>query len=199
MSEATEMKTSRKGVVVAALGIICIILVACLGGAIATYTLIINDKNTTISSLKSQISQLNSKTTNLQNQIASDNSTIISLSSNVTNLKEELNSILNGSSSIGDIIMRDPSAWVNRTVIVEGILSGLLVFPTFEHSPWDYELSSDNLTIGVSLSANVNTSSFWNSSGSVRIYGVVEKGEITFTFGPSEVTYYIEAEAVEAL
>jgi hypothetical protein len=198
MSGTTEMKTRRKGVVTA-LGIICIILVACVCIVIATYTLTINDKNNKISLLKSQISQLTSNVTNLQNQIASDNSTINSLSSNVTNLQEELDSILNGSSSIGDIIVSDPSVWVNRTVIVEGILSGPLWFPVFEHSPWDYELSSGNQTIGVSLSANVNMNTVWNSSESVRIYGVVERGEITFTFGPSQVTYYMETETVEPL
>jgi outer membrane murein-binding lipoprotein Lpp len=198
MSETIKIKTSRKDVVTA-LGLICAILVACLGGAIATYTLIINDKNNTISLLKSQISELNSKVTDLQNQIASNNSTINSLSSNITKLLEELDSILNGSSSVEYIVMSDPSAWVNRSVMVEGVLSGLIVFPTFEHSPWDHELSSGNQTIGVSLSANVNESTFWNGSEPVRIYGVVEKDEISFTFGPSEVTYYIEAETVEPL
>jgi outer membrane murein-binding lipoprotein Lpp len=181
MNETKETKVPRKGIVIA-LGIMCIILVACLGGAIAAYTLEINDKNSTISSLSSKISQLNSNVTNLQNQ---------------------LNTILNGSSSIGDIIISDPSAWVNRMVIVQGVLS-LVFFPVLEHAPWNFELSSGNQTIGVYISSSINMSAFWgmyNFSGYVRIFGVVEKGDITFTGGvlPPEVTYYIQAETVEPL
>ena len=69
MSETKETKTSRKSVLIA-LGIICIILVACLGGVVATYTLMINDKNNTISSLNYQISQLNSTVANLTSLVA---------------------------------------------------------------------------------------------------------------------------------
>jgi hypothetical protein len=89
MSETKETKTSRKSVLIA-LGIICIILVACLVGVVATYTLMINDKNNTISSLNYQISQLNSTVTNLQKQVASDNSTISFLTSQVENLQSRL-------------------------------------------------------------------------------------------------------------
>jgi len=64
VSETKEKKTARKNIVVA-LGIVCILLVACLGGSIATYTLTINDKNNTISLLNSKISQLNSTVANL--------------------------------------------------------------------------------------------------------------------------------------
>jgi len=196
MSETKETKTSRKGIVIV-FGIICIILMAGMGGTIAFYTSIINDKNNTISSLNTQISDLKSNVTNLQKQITSDNTTINSLTSNVTNL-------LNGSTSLLDIVASDPSAWVNSTVTVEGVLS-LVFFPVSEYAPWNYGLSSGNQTIGVSMSASVNVTALWNEgfngSGDVRIYGVVEKGEITFTpgWGSPEVTYYIEAETVELL
>lgn len=73
----SEQKPERKVVgrtVAIALGIICIVLVVGLVGAIADYTLAINDKNDTISSLNSQIadkdsqiSDLNSQVSNLQN------------------------------------------------------------------------------------------------------------------------------------
>lgn len=59
MTETKERKVARKGFIIA-LGIICVILVACLGGAIAVYIFTINDKNNTISSLKWQISELSS-------------------------------------------------------------------------------------------------------------------------------------------
>src|SRR5208337_4792007 len=89
MSETKERKIAGKNVPIA-LGIICIILVACLGSAIVAYTLMINDKNNTISSLNYQISQLNSTIANLQNQVASDNSTINSLTAQVANLQKQL-------------------------------------------------------------------------------------------------------------
>jgi len=156
-----------------------------------------------ISSLNTQISQLISNVTSLQDQIASDNSMIGSLTSNITNLQEQLYRIMNGSKSTLDIIISDPTLWVNSTVIVEGSL-GVAIFPAFEYAPWDYELGSDSQIIGVSMSASVNMSAL--SKGwllvhplLVRIYGVVEKGEVTFTGGPSEITYYIEAETVEPL
>jgi hypothetical protein len=89
VSETKEPKIARNGVLIA-LGIICIVLVACLGGVVASYTLMINDKSNAISSLDYQISQLNSSVANLQNQVASDNSTISSLASEVANLQKQL-------------------------------------------------------------------------------------------------------------
>jgi len=68
VSEVEEPKTFRKGVAVA-LGIICVILAVGLVGVIADYALIISDKDSTIASLKSQVSQLNINIANLQGQI----------------------------------------------------------------------------------------------------------------------------------
>jgi uncharacterized protein HemX len=152
--------------VAVALGIICIILVAGIGAAMAYYTLAINNKqseltsanktinqlNTTILKQDDAINQLNATVTNLLNQTASDNATINSLTSSLTDLQQELNSILNESSSIGDLVMSDPSAWVNRTVVVEGVF-GLSpdAMLLFIKSPWLFEVSSGNQTIGVSL------------------------------------------------
>jgi hypothetical protein len=89
VGETKETKIARKSVLIA-LGIICIILVACLGGVVAAYTLMINDKSNTISSLNYQISQLKSNVTSLQDQVASENFTIGSLTSKVANLQKQL-------------------------------------------------------------------------------------------------------------
>jgi len=89
VSETKEPKIARRGVIIA-LGIISIILVACLVGVVAAYTLIINDKNNTISSLNNQVSELNSTVANLQGQVASENSTINYLTSQITNLQKQL-------------------------------------------------------------------------------------------------------------
>ena len=89
--DGTEPKKMVKRSIAIALGMICIVLVACLGGAVAVYTLMINDKSNTISSLNLQISQLNSSVKNLENRVTSENSTINSLTSQVANLQKELN------------------------------------------------------------------------------------------------------------
>lgn len=207
MGEKVERKVVGRSLVIA-LGTIFIVVLAGVVGAFSYYII---DKNNTIASLNTQISQLNANVTSLQIQVASYNSSINSLTVSITNLQEELNTILNWSSSIEDMVLGDPFVWVNRTVMVEGNLTGPYGAPAFEQVPWGYQLSSGNQTIGVNLSYNfwssVNASSgFWNQlwyNGSVfiRIYGVVEQGEITFTGNlfPSEVTYYIETEAVEPL
>jgi hypothetical protein len=81
MSEKERVRRSAA----IAIGIICIILVACLVGAFAYYMPLINDKNNTISSSNSQI-------TALQNQILSDNFTINSLNSQIADLENQLTS-----------------------------------------------------------------------------------------------------------
>ena len=205
MSVTKETEVSRKGIVIA-LGIICVILVACLGGVITAYTFVMNDKNNMISSLDSQISELNSNVTNLQRQLTSDKTMIDSLTSNVTNLQEQLNSILNGSTSLLGIIASDPSVWVNRTVTVEGNLGFASFFGLlFVNSPWEFELSSGGQTIGVALNSSQydwfmnNFDKPGNGSAHVMIYGVVKRGEFYVINENPSVTYYIEAQAVEPL
>lgn len=59
-----------------------------------------------------------------------------------------------------------------------------------------------NHTLGVSFGANLanvisllfTSSPPFVASLPVMIYGVVKKGEATFTFGASEVAYYLKAE-----
>jgi hypothetical protein len=214
----SEKKIAGRAVAIA-LGIICIVLAATLVGAFAYYVPLTNEKDNKISSLNSLVSQLtanatnlqnqldalNLNLTNLQNQLSSDNSTITSLSSNVTELQENLGTIQNWSMSIQDMVMSNISDWVNKTVILEGKFS-MFALPVFVHSPYYSELKSNNLTIGVSyLSLNSDFASFWNEvengTGLVKIYGVVEKGEVTYTGGiePPEVVYYVDAKAAEPL
>jgi len=219
----TTMSTKPRRIisrnVAIALGLVCIILAVSLTGTFAYYAPMISDKNNTISSLNNQmasskiqisnqnntisslyaqISKLNSNITSLQKQITSDNASVNSLTSNATMLQGELNSILNGSKSLLDIITSDPSAWVNKTVEVEGNISLYLVPGTF-WPPWDYELSSNGTSIGVSFGA----SNFFNGKNVTvrgvvtegRWYGIFENG--TAPFGA--VVYFIEAESIELL
>ncbi|MGA2310436.1 MAG: hypothetical protein ABSG57_12935 [Candidatus Bathyarchaeia archaeon] len=129
--------------------------------------------------------------------------TVVLMNSQITYLQDQLNELLNVTVIPLGTITSNPSAWVSRTVIVEGNLYSF-PFPVIVRSPYNYELSSDGQMIGVSLSASVNMStSLWNqvlfNSAYVRIHGVIEKGEITYTGQGSTDTYYIEALTVEPL
>jgi hypothetical protein len=102
-------------------------------------------------------------------------------------------------------ITSDPSAWVNRTVTVEGDLGSLNIFGYYpiESNPigsvgWmavnlllgsrvaPFVLVSGIQNIGVSLNPSLNGNDFlkqYNGSLAVMINGVVEKGESTVTGG----------------
>jgi uncharacterized protein YoxC len=197
MGENKETKVSRKGIVIA-LGIVCVILIACLASVTIACISAINEKNKTISSLDTQISELGSNVTILRKQVTSDNSTINSLTSNVTNLKGQLNNILNESASLLNIITNDPSAWVNRAVVIEGTISPFLP-PGFFWPPWNYELSSNGTTIGVS----------WQGTSyngrNVTVLGVVTGGRWSEMFANGTVAlygplvYFIEAQGIDVL
>ena len=184
----TEMKSvPRKGIVVA-LGISCVILVACLGVAITTYTLAINDKN-------NQISQLNSGV----------NSTFELLLSHFSNLQNQSTPVLNTTGATFVIINQinlDPAKWESKTVIVIGKLSGPYAYPTA--ISYSYVLSlNETVTSQTGLDVNSIGVDFRNggaqwSGSTVLIVGVVEKGIIgTNVAGAKPTTiYYIEGQAV---
>ncbi len=68
--------------VAVALGIVCILLIAGLGGALAYYTMTTNDKDDQANSVNNTFNQLNAT-------IADQSNTIASLSANITNLMNE--------------------------------------------------------------------------------------------------------------
>ena len=187
MNKAEKKSSSRKGFVLA-LGIISIILAACLGVVIVTYSLALNDKN-------NQISQLNSGV----------NSTFDLLFSYFSNLQNQTNPVLNTKGSTFVVINQinlDPAKWENKTVIVVGKLSGPFAYPT--SISYDYVLSSNGIVISqTNLDVNSigvdfrNEGAQWNGS-TVLIVGVVEKGIIgTNEAGAKPTTiYYIEEQAI---
>ena len=95
-----------------------------------------------------------------------------------------------------DEIVSNPSAWLNRTVLVEGNLSGPRLLRHL-FSPWQYNLSSTSASIGVFWSTGVAL----NGSVVVEVYGVVRKVTVIESIDPLKATivYYIEAEKVESL
>jgi hypothetical protein len=102
-------------------------------------------------------------------------------------------------SFVEDMIMSDPSAWVNSTVLVEGIIDPLVMTTGNSVPPWDYALSSNGYTIGVYWQGT-----FYNGEY-VTVLGVVTAGHleewpwINGTFASGPLVYFIEAESIELL
>jgi hypothetical protein len=113
-----------------ALGIICIVLVACIGGAITYYTSVVSDKDKTISSQNSQISSLGNQKNQLQtwldgnetllNQTQTNNTylqkQIDSLNSNVTDFQNQVNNFQIGSTENSTIWVNNENANTNEKV-----------------------------------------------------------------------------------
>jgi hypothetical protein len=186
MSEAEKKSASRRDIVVA-LGISCIILVACLGVAITTYTSAINDKNDVISQLNSGV-----------------NSTFELLLSYFSNLQNQSTTALNTTGATFVMINQinlDPARWENKAVIVIGRLSGPYAY--FTAISYYYVLSSnETVTSQTDLDANSigvdfgNGGAQWNGSTAL-VVGVVKKGIIgTIVQGAQPTTvYYVEEQA----
>lgn len=100
MSETKTTETKPKKVVgrsvAIALGIICILLIASLGGIMAYYTMTIRNKENELGSANNTISQLNTNITNLQNQN--------------TNLQNQVNNFHIGNTENSTI-------WVNNKIV----------------------------------------------------------------------------------
>jgi DNA-binding transcriptional ArsR family regulator/flagellar basal body-associated protein FliL len=145
MSETKASETKPKKVVgrsvAIALGIICILLIAGLGGAFAYYTMVIHSKENELASANNTISQLNNNVTNLQNQDKQlqtwldGNETLLnktqanntnlqnqidSLNSVVTNLQYQVNNFHIGG-------MENSTTWVNNLNLHENS-SDLIIF-----------------------------------------------------------------------
>jgi hypothetical protein len=174
------------------LSIICIVVVAGLVGALAYYhyTPTINDKDTVISSLNAENSQLNSIILSLQEQVGTENLTI-----------NYLKTILNGTVTPLGIITSNPSVWVNTTVLVQGNLTEL---PSTAYAswqippPWNYLLtSSDGIDqIGVQSGVRALSTVPLNSSQS-QIFGIVRQGVAHALNGTDITVFYIEALIVD--
>jgi hypothetical protein len=86
-SETKPKKMVRRSLAIA-LGIVCILLIASLGGAMAYYTLTINDKNSKIDSINAQLAAITGNNTN-----TNATEIINQLNANITNLTNEKNQL----------------------------------------------------------------------------------------------------------
>jgi hypothetical protein len=196
-SETAPKKMVRRSVAIT-FGIGCIILMGGLVGAFAYYhyTPIISGNENTISSLNAEISQLNSTLLSLQEQVGADNLTIQSLTNQIVNLQNILNGLTNGTGIPLDIIVNNSSAWVNKTVLVQGTLSVINLMVLGGAPPWDYLLVSSNGIDRIGVY-------WWKDElpevSQVQIYGVVRQGIWTNQFSGNTTVFYIEALTIDPI
>lgn len=173
------------------LGMICVILIVGVVGAAMAYASMASGKDNAIASKDSQIASLNSQLSSLESQVSSLNAQLVNLKNQVDNLTNWLNAT---ATPVGKSVL-DLSALVNETVVVEGEITGPLVFIPEGMPPWSYELDSNGTVIGISW----NGGDFFNWT-SVRVYGVVTQGTLSggLTEPPGTV-YYVKAERIDLL
>jgi hypothetical protein len=166
-----------------ALGIICIVSVAALLVVLTYYPSVVSEKDSTIASKINQIALLNSQISDLNNTISSLNSQISGLDFNVTDLQDQivnlqriLNDLLNVTVAgvrVDDIALNS-SAWLNKTVVVEGRLLGPLFFSQ-QPRPGNYVLCRVNET---SESPTVFTWVSWSGGGEYDLMKAIVIGVV---------------------
>jgi cell division protein FtsL len=166
MSETRPKGTKSKRMVsrnvAIVLGIICIVLLASLVGVLTYYGSVIDEKNSTISSLNSQIAQLknqlasdNSAIANLQTQLNNDNTTI----SNLTAQANEYNSTI---TNLQTQISKCNSSLTNLQIQINSL------------SPFDFilkDFSSFNQEFGnIPLTLSTGSPPVYNFSPPISVY-----------------------------
>jgi len=114
--ETKPRKVVGRGVAIA-LGIVCVLLIASLGGAMAYYTMTINDKNNTIDSINAQLAAItgNSTNTNATEIIDQLNANITNLMNQVTELQTELSGN-ETSLSQTQVLLSKTQAWLSGNI-----------------------------------------------------------------------------------
>ena len=118
MGETKERKVVGRSVALA-LGIVCILLVAGLGGAMAYYTVAIINKDDEVNSQKATISQLNATIEDQNTTINQLNINVTNLQNQTTTLQKQLNDLLNATDAnayynlyfdeFGNVSFRNPN------------------------------------------------------------------------------------------
>ena len=198
----SEKKMVSRNVAIA-LGIICILLIAITAyfsvtgiSAQNSYNNLQNQNNQLRTWLNGNETLLNQTQTWLDDNVTTYNSQINSLDSQVANLQNILNGLTNGTGIPLDIIVNNSSAWVNKTVLVQGTLTAINVIVLGGAPPWNYFLVSRNGIDQIGV--------FWEDDGlpevsQVQIYGVVKQGIWTNQFRGNTTVFYIEAKTIDLI
>lgn len=94
------------------------------------------------------------------------------------------------------------SAWVNKSIVIEGKLCGPSIYIPESVPPWNYELFGPNETIEtIGKLGTVAMGVLWNGEDEyafekVIVIGVVREGHWLYLYGEQPVCYYIEAQEI---
>jgi hypothetical protein len=187
-SPQTKPKRVVRRNVAMALGIMCIVLVAGIGGAIIHYSLVVSDKDKTISSQNSQVSILRNQNIQLQtwldgnetllNQTQANNTNlqnlIDSLNSNVTKFQNEINNLHIMYTEKSTVWVNNENVGINRSNTLVGWL--------------EYVPSAGYVSIRVSSNDNSTNVAFENyNTTNVTSLTNFSMGEINVGFGGTVV------------
>jgi uncharacterized coiled-coil protein SlyX len=170
----SERKVVGRNVAIV-LGIICIILVVGLIGAVTNYTSIIKGKDDTIASLNSQITEKDNTISSLNLQIATRDSQISSLNSQIASLQNQvsdLNSIIN---------LEKSTVWVDDQTVSQ---------PANSYTYWTFSASyAGYISVMVHTSTTTNTyvQLIWSTPGIYYDHTITvgAGGEAAFPILPS--------------
>jgi cell division protein FtsL len=181
MTEKVAEKKVVGRTVAIALGIICIILVVGLVGAIANYTSIINGKDDTITTKNSQIADKDNTISSLNSQVSSKDSQISSLTTQNTNLQNQVTDLTN------NVNLAKSTVWVNSQTISQTASSYTYWSPAFSASYAGY------------VSVNVQTSTTTNTYVRVIYYshGVSYDNQISVGTGGTAVFPILPSSSID--
>lgn len=188
----SEKKVVGRSVAVA-LGIVCILLIVGLGGAMAHYTVIINNKDNEVKGQKASISQLNAT-------IEDQNSTINQLNTNITNLQNQntnlQNQVMALQTQVNDLLNATDSLYYDLWYDEFGNVS--FQSPSYNFSPpvsmyralrialksggWNASSLSDR-----TVSALIEYMKFWSNSSSTGWETLHEVTEPVKDYSPVQV------------
>ena len=210
-----EKKSIGRSIVIT-LGIICMILTVGLVVLVVNYELVMSEKNATISSQDSQITNLQSwldgnktyyedQLVNESRQIADRDGVIADLNNTIVSLNSEISylaSLLERAlyyATVSELSL-NASTWVNKTIMVEGNLTFIGQSRSIEDIAngyfWNYEISS-NGTFGLNWAPDKWDNPSYDGVTAIVI-GVLKA--TTVYSRPSYLTaYYIEAEKIVPL
>jgi rhodanese-related sulfurtransferase len=154
-SSQTKPKKFLRGSASLALEIICILLIASLGGVIAYYTMAINNKDNDLNTLGSEVSELNMTVNQLNATIIQQNNTTNSLNTTVGQLNATIIEQNNKINSLNVELQLARDGDVSAQTAYVMVNSGVLVVDV--RTPDEYDIMHVNNSINVPY---YNTSDF---------------------------------------
>lgn len=91
-------------------------------------------------------------------------------------------------------INSNPSAWVNKTVVIESNLNGPWGYIPENAPPYGYRLTGQNDTVFIGVSWSGDNHQYYSEKA--ILVGIVKKGSY-YRFGKYPACYYIEAQEVQ--